>query len=170
MTISVLLADDHMIYREQLHSFLDITPGIHVSAESNNGSDTLTLCERFKPEVVVLDWVMSGMSGLEVTKHLAAEQPKTHIVILSTQANEACISSAFQNGACGFILKDDSIIQLVKAVYAAAKGHRYYSPTLRKMVLKLDTEKAESPAEYNRPEISASYLLAGSRAITVRNV
>jgi DNA-binding NarL/FixJ family response regulator len=143
MTISVLLAEDHNIYRKELRLMLDITPGIHVMAETNNGSDALILCERLKPDVAVLDWAMSDLSGQEVTKQLAVQQPGTHIVILSMECDKVSVFSAFQNGACGFILKDDSIIQLIKAVYAAANGERYLSPFLRKVVSRFGIEEGE---------------------------
>jgi len=131
MTISVLIADDHAIFREGLRTLLKVSPEIQVLAEANNGSETLSLSERFKPDVIVLDWVMPGMGGLEVTKYLAVHQPQVRIVVVSMHADDIYVSRALQNGAKGYILKEDVSAHLAKAINAAVLGKRYLSPTLK---------------------------------------
>jgi two-component system response regulator NreC len=143
MIISLLLVDDHTVFREGVRALLETTNGFHVVAEADNGNEALILAERLRPDVVVLDWVMPGLSGREVLQRLKKQQPEAHVIILSMHADEAYVSSAVQSGASGYILKEDIVGHLAQAVRAAAAGQRYFSPGLEGLVASLKTGESK---------------------------
>jgi|WetSurMetagenome_2_1015567.scaffolds.fasta_scaffold260983_2 DNA-binding NarL/FixJ family response regulator len=134
VAISILLVDDHEIFREGVRTLLEITTDFSVLAETNNGEDGLILAKRLHPDVLLLDWVLPGMDASQVIRLLDAQNLKIHTVILSMHADEAYISSAIRLGVSGYILKEDVVGHLARAVRAAAAGHSYFSPGLENQV------------------------------------
>jgi DNA-binding NarL/FixJ family response regulator len=131
MTISVLLVDDHIIFREALAAFLMSITGFDVVGKTGDGNEALLLAEQLHPTVVVLDCVMPSMSGVEVARLLHETHPQIRVVMLSLFGDESYVSAAIQNGASGYILKEDTIRHLAQAVDAAVGGDIYLSPSLR---------------------------------------
>jgi DNA-binding NarL/FixJ family response regulator len=130
MTISVLLADGHAIFREGVRTLLETNADFKIIGEAGNGKEVLALAEHLHPDVVVLDYVMPGLNGMDVTWQLHTKQPQTHVVILSMHADKAYILKAIDNGARGYVAKEDIVDHLIKAVRAAAAGRPYFSPCL----------------------------------------
>lgn len=139
MTISIILVDDHIIFREGVCAFLEATTDFHIAAVAGDGLQALELAERLRPDVVVMDHMMSGMTGLEVLCRLLKQQPNTHVVILSLHDDEFYVGNAIQNGANGYILKEDVVAHLAFAVTAAADSQLYFSPSLRERIINLQS-------------------------------
>lgn len=145
MTITIILVEDHTVVRQGLRSLLDTQPDLTVVAEAASGAEALELVERLHPQVTVLDLMMPGMSGFEVTSRIRA---LTKVVILSMHASEAYVVEAFRRGANGYVLKDASSHELIAAVQAAAIGQRYLSAPFSEQGLEAYIEKANSsPAD-----------------------
>lgn len=127
---TIVLADEHKVVRQGLRAVLEFEPGFRVIGEAGNGLDATRLVERLRPNVLVLDLMMPGLSGLEVTRQLRKRSPKTRVVILSMHGDQSYVLEALKNGAAGYVLKDSSADELIKAVHEAAANRRYLSPPL----------------------------------------
>jgi DNA-binding NarL/FixJ family response regulator len=130
MPISILLVDDHSIFRKGVRLFLEARTDFQITGEASTGAEALVLAGEQRPNVIILDWVMPGLSGLDVLRKVSHSQPETRVVILSMHSDEAYVTSALENGALGYVLKDDIVVHLAKAVQAAAAGAYYLSPSL----------------------------------------
>jgi DNA-binding NarL/FixJ family response regulator len=140
MTISVLLIDDHDIFRRSMRAFLEATTNYCIVGEGWNGMDALMLSKRLRPDVLVLDYMMPYLDGASITHLLHSQLPEIKVVIISMHDDDFYVSSAIQNGASGYILKEDIAVHLGLAVFAAANNKFYLSPSLqnRESVIKMD--------------------------------
>jgi DNA-binding NarL/FixJ family response regulator len=123
---------------------LVVESDFNVVAEAGNGLEALQLVEQLRPNVLVLDLMMPGLNGLEVTRQLSKHSPKTSIVILSMYANEAYVLEALANGASAYVLKDSNSADLVHAVREVAAGRRYLSPPLSDRAIEVYQAKAKA--------------------------
>lgn len=144
--ITILLADDHHIVRQGVRALLEAEPDLKVVAETGDGLETLRTIERLKPNVLVLDLMMPGLNGLEVVRRASKLSPHTRTVVLSMYADEAYVLEALRNGAVGYVLKDSSATDLVKAIREAAIGRRYLSPPLSDRAIEAYRERAAATA------------------------
>jgi DNA-binding NarL/FixJ family response regulator len=128
--ISILLADDHALVRRGIQALFEAEEDFSVVGVAADGLETVRLAERLKPEVLVTDLMMPGLSGLEVLQVVRQRSPGTRTVILSMHNTKSFIAQAFQNGAMGYVLKGCSEEYLVQAVREAAAGRRFISPSV----------------------------------------
>src|SRR5690242_8089428 len=142
--ITVAVADDHHVVRHGLKTLFDAEPEFKVVGEAGNGLEAIDLVERAAPNVLVLDLMMPGLSGLEVTRQISQRHPATRIVVLSMHANEAYVLEALRNGAAGYCLKDTSAGELVSAVKAVAVGQRYLSAALSERAIEAYVQRAQA--------------------------
>jgi DNA-binding NarL/FixJ family response regulator len=140
----IVLADDHQMVRQGLRGLLEEEPDFSIAGEAADGLQTIDLVDRVKPDVLVIDLMMPGLSGLEVTRQVRQRSPRTHIVILSMYSNEAYVLEAIRNGAAAYVLKDSSAADLVHAVREVVAGRRYLSPPLSERAIETYAEKAKS--------------------------
>jgi two-component system, NarL family, response regulator NreC len=141
---TIILADDHHLVRQGLRALLEVEPDFKMVAEAGNGLEALQLVEQLNPDVLVLDLMMPGLNGLEVTRQLSKRSPKTGIVILSMYANEAYVLEALANGASAYVLKDSNSNDLVHAVREVAAGRRYLSPPLSDRAIEVYQARAKA--------------------------
>lgn len=141
---TIVLADDHHIVRQGLRALLEAEPDFHLIGEAGDGLEAARLVGQLQPDVLVLDLMLPGVSGLEVTRQVQKLSPRTHVLILSMHANEAYVLEALRNGAAGYILKDSSAADLALAVREAAAGRRYLSPPLSERAIEAYIEKAKA--------------------------
>jgi len=120
--ITVLLADDHTVVRQGLRALIDSQEDFHVVGEASNGQEALEMIRQLKPQVSVLDLMMPGMNGLEVTRQVWR---MTQVLILSMHANEAYVIEALRKGASGYVLKDATATELIQAIRVVVSGQRY---------------------------------------------
>jgi DNA-binding NarL/FixJ family response regulator len=125
MPLTLLLADDHRLVREGLRALLEAVPDFKLVGEAADGPETVRLTERLRPQVLILDLLMPGMSGLEVARQVSQRTPETHIVVLSMHAHEAYVTEATRAGALAYVAKDASAEELIQAVRSAAAGRPY---------------------------------------------
>ena len=140
---SILLADDHRIVRQGLRALLEAEVDLHLAGETGDGLEAVQLAEQLQPDVIVLDLMMPGLNGLEATRRIKSCCPKTHIVILSMHTDEGYVLEALRNGASGYVLKDSSADDLVRAVREVVAGRRYLSPPLSERAIEAYTRKAQ---------------------------
>ncbi len=141
---TIVLADDHHIVRQGLRALLEAEPDFRVIGEAGDGLEAASLVERLQPDVLVLDLVMPGLSGLETARNVRRRAPRTRVLILSMHADEAYVLEALRNSAAGYILKNSSLTDLVLAVREVAAGRRYLGPPLSECAIEAYIEKAKA--------------------------
>lgn len=144
----VILSDDHHIVRQGLRALLESEPDFTVVGEAADGVETVQLVERLKPDVLVVDVVMSGLNGLEVTRQVKDRAPETHVVVLSMHDNEAYVLEALRAGAEAYVLKDATSRELTDAIHQVLDGRHYLSSSLSERAIEVYVRQAqESPLE-----------------------
>jgi DNA-binding NarL/FixJ family response regulator len=128
--IRLLLADDHSLVRASLKSFLADFPELEVVAEAGDGREALKLVAQHDPDVVLMDISMPGLNGLEATRRIAKEHPKTKIIILSMHTGEGQVMQALDAGASGYVLKGAPPQELNLAIAAVVRGEHFLSPAI----------------------------------------
>ena len=141
--ITILLADDHHVIRQGLRTLLEAEPDFSVVGEAGDGREAVELAERLQPNVLVLDLMMPGLSGLEVARQVSQRLPDTRIVVLSIRTSEAYVMEALRNGADGYVAKGASADELAEAVREVMAGRRYLSRDLSERALDLYVQKAQ---------------------------
>jgi two-component system response regulator NreC len=146
--IDIFLADDHQVLRKGLNSLLSTEPGYNIIGESGDGLEVVELVERLQPDVLILDLMLKGINGLEVTRQLSKKCPKTNIIILSMHNNEAYVLEALRAGAKAYILKESPPDELVHAINEVMAGRRYLSSTLSERAIDSYIQKAEGQTTF----------------------
>ncbi|HZY87141.1 MAG TPA: response regulator transcription factor [Gemmataceae bacterium] len=144
MTWTLLLADDHQMVRQGLRALLARETDLRLVGEAAEGLEAVRLAERLRPDVLVLDLMMPGLNGLDVARQVARRAPETRVVILSMHAHEAYVLEALLAGAAGYVLKESSSDELVKAIRAVTAGQHYLSPPLSEEALGVYSRKTGS--------------------------
>jgi DNA-binding NarL/FixJ family response regulator len=153
--LRVLLVDDHDLFRTGLKNLLE-EQGVHVVGEAPNGQTALRLATELVPDVVIMDLNMPGLSGVETTRHLTGIAPLARVVVLTISVDDEDVMNAVMAGACGYLLKDSSIDDLLAGIRAAASGESLISPQIASKVLqRLRSQgKSEDAAATIRAELS----------------
>ena len=144
MAISIILADDHPVVRRGMQALLESEQDFSIVGVASDGLEAVGLTERLKPDVVVLDLMMPGLSGLEVLRILRERSPRTRTVILSMYSSSAFVAQALQNGAVGYVLKECTEENLVRAVREAAAGRRFLSPPVTEIAIDAYIEQSKT--------------------------
>jgi two-component system, NarL family, response regulator NreC len=145
---SVVLVDDHHVVRSGLRLLLDGQEDIDVVGEAGNAKDAVFRARALKPDVILLDVVMPGESGIEVLPKLLKESPGTKVLVLSMQDDPSYVREAFAAGASGYVLKEAADEEVVSAVREVAAGGNYVHPALgARMVAAEARERADAEAD-----------------------
>ncbi len=168
--LRVLLVDDHDLFRTGLRNLLDEHGGLQVIGEATNGAEAVRLVRELAPDVVVMDLNMPTMSGVEATRHISAHSPLTRVIVLTISDEDADVMDAIVAGACGYLLKDSSIADVVSGIRSAAVGASLISPAIAAKVLQrvrattADTEMADAiRTELSARELEVLKLIANGK-------
>lgn len=136
MKTSIVIIDDHQLFREGVKRILDFEPTFQVVAEGDDGEQALALIEEHNPDVVIMDINMPNLNGIEATKQLIDTYPDTKIIILSIHDDESYVTHALKTGATGYLLKEMDADSLVEAVKVVAEGGSYLHPRVTHNLVK----------------------------------
>jgi DNA-binding NarL/FixJ family response regulator len=168
-TLRVLLVDDHDLFRTGLRNLLEAN-GIDVAGEASTGVEAVQSVAELAPDVVVMDLNMPGMTGVEATRQIAQAAPLTRVVVLTISDEEEDVLDAIVAGACGYLLKDASIQDLIRGIHAASVGESLISPHIASKVLqRLRATTADSAGattirtELSEREIEVLKLIANGK-------
>jgi two-component system response regulator NreC len=135
VAISIILADDHPVVHRGMQAILENERDFSIVGAAADGLEAVRLTERLKPDILVLDLMMPGLSGLEALQILRERSPRTRIVVLSMYSSQAFIGQALKSGATGYVLKGCPEENLVRAVREAAAGRRFLSPPVTEIAI-----------------------------------
>jgi len=128
--ITVLLADDHEVVREGLRLALLRSPHIRVVGEAPDGETAVSLAERRRPDVIVMDLRMPGMDGIEATEEIMRRLPDAKVLIFTAYSERALLQRGLESGARGYILKEAPHETLLRAIEKVAAGETFVDPSL----------------------------------------
>jgi two-component system response regulator NreC len=132
--LRILLADDHTVMRAGLRALLESRPDFEVVAETENGRQAVELSTSLMPDVVVMDVCMPILNGIDATKQIVNQSPKTEVVILSMHTDESYVMRALQAGARAYLLKDSAAGDLMGAIAAVSNGKSFFSPKVSRIL------------------------------------
>ena len=164
--ISVLLVDDHTLFRSGIRSLLQRHPEFDVVGEAADGIEGIKRAKQLKPQVVLLDLNMPGMSGLETLQLLLQDCPDSAVVMLTVSEDALDLSAALRAGAAGYLLKNIDTDYLVRAVRRAAAGETVVAEAMTgKLVAQLQagTRGAEPASELDRLTLEALVTVDADR-------
>ncbi len=142
--ITIVLADDHNVVRQGLRAILETQHDFSVVGEASDGLEAVRVVERTAPDVLVVDILMPGITGVEVLRQVTERSPKTATLVLSVENNEIYIRDALTNGAAGYLVKDAPAEDLMQAIREVAAGKRYLSPALSEVALSAYVKRSQS--------------------------
>jgi DNA-binding NarL/FixJ family response regulator len=134
--IRILICDDHPVVRAGLEGMLSSQEDFEVVGEAEDGREAVNLERRLSPDVVLMDLRMPGMDGVAATEQIAAHNPQTHVLVLTTYDSDADILRAVEAGATGYLLKDSPRKELHEAVRAAAVGRPLLAPVVAQRLMR----------------------------------
>lgn len=168
MTIKVLIADDHQLFREGLVNLISSAPDIEVIAEAEDGREATQKAKELTPDVVLIDIGMPHMNGIEATRLLKKDSPDIKIIAVSMHSDRQFVKGILEAGADGYLLKNCTYRQLIDAVQSVYSGKKYLSDDITEMIIKgyldpSDTE-AESYADLSEREMEILKLYAEGKS------
>jgi DNA-binding NarL/FixJ family response regulator len=134
-SLRVLLVDDHALVRAGIRSLLRDIEGIEVVGEAADGAEALAIAGRERPDAVLLDIAMKGMSGLETAARFRELHPGVKVLILSMHASEEYVLQALRAGVVAYLIKDSATAELELALRSVARGETYLSPAISRQVV-----------------------------------
>jgi two-component system, NarL family, response regulator NreC len=145
MVITVVLADDHNLVRQGIKSLLETQTEFRVIGEASDGFVATQLVENLNPDALIVDLMMDGLNGIEVTRNIKKNPVKTQVIVLTVYNNERCVIEALKAGAKAYLLKESGAEELFHAVREAVSGHFYLGPPLSERAIKVYLESTKSP-------------------------
>jgi DNA-binding NarL/FixJ family response regulator len=133
--ITVLIADDHPMFRRGLRALLATVPGIEVLGEAANGVEAVRLAEELRPRLLLLDLQMPGGDGLGAIRRLAAAAPQPHILVVTMFEDDDSVFAAMRAGARGYVLKDTDDEEMTRAILAVGHGEAIFSPAIAARIM-----------------------------------
>ncbi len=164
--IRVLVCDDQAVVRDGLEMSLNVDPLIEVVGLAENGAQALELAVKTKPDLILMDLKMPGMSGIQATQEIRKKFPEIKILVLTTFTDDAWVYDAVRSGADGYLLKDTPRAELIAAIKGTMAGESYINPAVGRKLLTLaaqapDTQKsAKIEMELSQREIDVLKLIA----------
>jgi DNA-binding NarL/FixJ family response regulator len=133
--LTVVVADDHPVFRDGLQVTLDDQPGIHVAAAVADGEAAVAEALRTAADVVLMDLRMPGVGGIEATTRIVAQRPDTAVIVLTMSDDDDSLFAALRAGARGYLLKESAADDIVRAVRSVAAGEAVFGPRIANRVI-----------------------------------
>jgi DNA-binding NarL/FixJ family response regulator len=157
---TVVLADDQRVVREGLASLLGLLPDIEVLGTASDGEEAIALVERLRPDVVLMDLRMPRCDGVAATRRLREQGSTTHVVVLTTYADDRSVVEALRAGARGFLTKDAGAEEIERAIAAVVRGEAAIDPAVQHHLVDAVAGRPELPDELTPREAEVLTLIA----------
>jgi DNA-binding NarL/FixJ family response regulator len=135
MSIKVLIADDHVFYREGVRALLSNVSNIEVIGEANNGEEAIVQARDLQPDVILMDLKMPGMNGIDATRRIHETNPNIGVLVITMFDDDDSVFAAMRAGARGYLLKDADKDEVVRAIVAVERGEAIFSPTIAQRMI-----------------------------------
>lgn len=149
MSIKLIIADDHQLFREGLANLLTDCNEIEILAQAENGIEALEKIKRLQPDVVLMDIGMPEMDGVEATRNLLSEFPDMKVIALSMHSDKQFIKGMFEAGAFGYLLKNCAYNELLDAIHTVYSGKKYLSDKITEIMIQDYLGKSEDEQSSN---------------------
>jgi DNA-binding NarL/FixJ family response regulator len=179
MTVNVLIADDHVFYREGVRAFLSNSTDINVVGEAGNGDEAIAMTAELKPDVILMDLKMPGTNGIESTRRIYESNSKSRVLVLTMFDDDDSVFAAMRAGARGYLLKDADKDEVVRAIVAVDRGEAIFSPAIAQRMIQYfsaapsktsQTTQSEEFAELTERELEILDLIAqGHNNLVIAN-
>lgn len=147
-SIRLLIVDDHIVVRKGLAAMLETEPGLQIVGEASNGAEAVELAKALRPAVILMDLMMPVMDGIEATRRIKQEAPECNILVLTSFSTNDKVLPSLNAGAIGYLLKDSTPTELIKAIQQVAQGEGSLDPAVTRQVLqKIQQPVASAPAQ-----------------------
>ncbi|WP_327632764.1 response regulator transcription factor [Kribbella sp. NBC_00482] len=161
MSVRVVVADDQTVVRDGLVTLLKLLPGIDVIAAASDGREAVELVAEHDPDVLLVDLRMPTMDGVEATRRVRADHPRTEVVVLTTYSDDESVLSALRAGARGFLTKDADAESIGRALQAAAAGQSIVDADVQRRLIEGTTQRTEATVSGLTPrEVEVLRLIA----------
>lgn len=169
--IKILIADDHKLVREGLEAILSPVRDLQVIGMAPSGEEAVNLVRAHTPDVVLMDIVMPGMTGIEAARWIKEIDPKIRVILLTMEISKEYVSAGIKSGIDGYLPKDISKRNLIEAIRAVYRGERYFNDNVKKMVFedfysieKLRSPKRKLPNQLTQRESEVLGLVASGKS------
>ena len=162
--ISVLIADDHPVFRQGLHALLDEVPDIELIGEAADGDEAVTAALELKPDVVLMDVRMPGLNGIDATRRIVAADSGIGILVLTMFEDDDSVFAAMRAGARGYLLKGSEQEEVMRAIRSIASGEAIFGPAIaRRLIGYFSSASTEAFPELTAREREVLELIAQGR-------
>jgi len=147
--VKILLVDDHALIRQGVATMLEQIDDMEVIASVASGEDAINSVNQEQPDVILMDIIMNGMTGIEATRWIKEHHPGIKIIMLSSEISKAYVSASIQSGVDGYLPKDVDSNVLIEAIRTTSNGGRYFNDAIMKLVFEdfFQKEKTKAPAK-----------------------
>ena len=153
--LTILIADDHPLFRKGLRALLATMPQMRVVGEAAGGAEAVRLAEQLQPNLVLMDLQMPNGDGLTAIRQIAATQPRTHILVVTMFEEDDSVFAAMRAGARGYVLKDMDDDEMTRAILAVGHGEAIFSPAIATRIMAFFTNRpTQQPALF--PDLTES--------------
>jgi DNA-binding NarL/FixJ family response regulator len=161
---TIILADDHPMFREGIRKIIERIEGALISGEVNDGLELLEVLKQSSPNLVILDISMPNLRGLEAIREIKKTYPQVKVLVLTMHKKKEFLRQALRDGAEGFLLKEDAGSELIRAVQTVRNGGKYLSPLLSSVLTSLAVEEDTTEVLTMREREVLKLLAEGKRA------
>jgi DNA-binding NarL/FixJ family response regulator len=151
--IRIVLADDHTMVRQGLRALLEVEKDIEVVGEAQTGTQAIELAKSLKPTMVIMDFAMPQLNGLQALKQIHKDNPRCNILVLSMYSDAEFAREVVREGAMGYLVKQSAAIELIQAVRAVARGNTFFSPSIA-MHLTMALENQPNQIDHWKPAVN----------------
>jgi two-component system, NarL family, response regulator LiaR len=162
--IRVVIVDDHNVVRSGLATFLRAYENLQLVGEAKNGFEALNLCRTVKPDVVLMDLMMPGMDGIAATRAILAEAPDLKIIAMTSFDEANLVHDVLSAGAIGYLLKNITADELVKAIRNAVSGKSTLSPEAAQVLIQATRSTRETPCDLTEREMEVLQLIVQGKS------
>jgi DNA-binding NarL/FixJ family response regulator len=170
--ITIMIVDDHELVRRGAVDFLKVQPHLNIVAQAESGEEAVRLAQEYIPDVVLMDLILPGISGVEATRKIKDISPRSQIIVLTSYHDDEYIFPSLQAGAISYLLKDVKAAELIAAIERAAKGEATLHPRIAgRVITQINQDKSEQSgpfAELTNREIEVLKLIA--KGLTNQNI
>ena len=147
MTVRVVIADDHPVFRAGMVSVLEDLPDVEVVGQAGDGEEAVAAASEHRPDVVLMDLRMPGVGGLEATARIRVEHPEVAVVVLTMDSDDDSIFAALRAGARGYLLKEAEVADIERAITGAARGEAVFGAGIATRVLAFFSASRQTSVE-----------------------